>query len=295
MFDRREIEYFLAVVDLGSITRAARRVMVSQPAVSMSIRGLEKKVGSDLFERRGGAMVLTQVGSALVGPARRILRDFVSAERAVAASMGPGSGRLDLTIPAILAEYPASILIAEFSRSYPDVTVFVEDQLTVRGVWEAVDGGQSELGFVTTVLSASLNSILLGHHSLVATFPPGSPDEGKPVDFDELAETTWLVGPPLGFHTRVTIEKMFAERGQGGKYRVQTAHRRMLSRLVLDGVGPALFVREEAEELQRFGAVLRPTHPTFTRPCYLVYRQGSVSPAAQAFIDVATAGLSHEP
>lgn len=295
MFDRREIEFFLAVVDLGSMTRAGRRLTVSQPAVSMTIRGLEKKIGSALFERRGGSLMLTPVGSALVGPARTIHRDFVSAEREVAASMSPKSGRLDLTIPAILAVYPGSLLVAEFSRSYPDVTIHVEDQLTVRGVWDAVDAGQSEIGFVTTVVNSSLNAILLGHHTLVATFPPGSPDEGKPMEFDEFAETAWLTGPPLGFHTRLTIEKIYESHRQTPKYRVQTAHRRMLSRLVLDGVGPSLFIREEADELKHYGAVLRPTEPAFTRPYYLVHRRGSVSSPALAFIDVAAAGLSHAP
>lgn len=287
MFERREIEYFLAVVDLGSMTRAAQRLMVSQPAVSMAIRGLEKKIRSELFVRRGGSLVLTQAGTALVGPARRIQRDFDSAERAVLASIVPGSQRLDLTIPAILAIYPASLLIAEFSRSYPDVKLYVEDQLTVKGVWEAVGTAQTELGFATTVVNSTLNAILLGHHTLVATFPPGTPDEGKPMELEELAATSWLAGPPLGFHTRLTIEKMFAQRGESGKYRLQTAHRRMLTRLVLDGVGPSLFISEEAEEMQRFGAVLRPTRPAFSRPYYLVHRREAVSPAAQAFISVA--------
>lgn len=287
MFERREIEYFLAVVDLGSMTRASQRLMVSQPAVSMAIRGLEKKIKSELFVRRGGSLVLTQAGSALVGPARRIQRDFDAAERAVLASIVPGSQRLDLTIPGILAIYPGSILIAEFSGAYPDVHLYVEDQVTARGAWEAVDSAQTEIGFVTTVVNPSLNAILLGHHTLVATFPPGSPGEGQPMELDELAATAWLAGPPLGFHTRLTIEKKFAERGKQGKYRLQTAHRRMLSRLVLDGVGPSLFIREEAEEMRRFGAVLRPTRPAFSRPYYLVHRREALSPAAEAFVRVA--------
>lgn len=285
MFDRREIEYFLAVVDLGSMTLAAKRLMVSQPSVSMAVRGMEKRVGTALFERRNGSLVLTPAGDALVEPARRIQREFAVAERAVAATMG--APQLSLTIPAILAIHPASTLISEYSRSYPDVAIYVDDQKTVKGVWEAVSTAETELGFVTTLVNSSLNAILLGHHTLVATFPPGTPDGGKPMDFDEVAETAWVAGPPLGFHTRLTIERMFAERGTHGRYRVQSAHRRMLSHLVLDGVGPSLFIREEAEELQSYGAVLRPTRPAFSRPYYLIHRRESVSPAARAFIDVA--------
>jgi len=67
-----KIRVFLAVAEEGSFTRAARRLEISQPAVSMQVADLEKAVGAQLFERGRSAVALTVSGEAFLGYAERI-------------------------------------------------------------------------------------------------------------------------------------------------------------------------------------------------------------------------------
>lgn len=284
--DRRQLEYFLAVVDYGSMSRAGNALGVSQPAVSHAIRVLERQVGSNLFERRSGQIVLTQSGTALVGPARQVIRDFLAAEHSVAQIVNVDRGRLDLAIPQILALYPTAGLLSRFVKAHPEVQVRIEDQTAVDAVWEAVTTGRSEIGFVTTLAGSDLKVHLLGRQHLVAVFPPGSPDAGVPITLEEVAATKWVSGPSLGFASRVAIEKAMTAQGLRNRSMIVTAHRQTIPRLILSGAAPGMLIAEEAEDLQAFGAVLRPTEPVIDRPFYLVHRRERLSAAAQEFLEL---------
>jgi DNA-binding transcriptional LysR family regulator len=66
--DIRQLEYFLAIVDHGGFNRAASALYVSQPALSQTVRSLERDLGAALFHRIGKRAVLTEAGTALIEP-----------------------------------------------------------------------------------------------------------------------------------------------------------------------------------------------------------------------------------
>ena len=86
--DLRQLSYVVAVADHGGFTRAAEAVHVTQPALSQAVRTLEAELGVELFHRTGRSVVLTAAGEALLGPARRALRDAETARAAVAEVAG---------------------------------------------------------------------------------------------------------------------------------------------------------------------------------------------------------------
>lgn len=86
--DVRQLRHFLAVVDHGNVHRAAERLFVAQPSVTQTIRRLEAELGTELFLRRGRGLVLSSSGTALVGPAREVLRSLDVARETVAAVDG---------------------------------------------------------------------------------------------------------------------------------------------------------------------------------------------------------------
>ena len=92
--DVRQLRQFLAVVDHGSVHRAAQHLFVAQPSVTQTIRRLESDLGTELFIRRGRGLVLSPSGVALVGPAREVVRALDVAREAVAAVDGLRGGRL---------------------------------------------------------------------------------------------------------------------------------------------------------------------------------------------------------
>src|SRR5215212_7496892 len=112
--DARQLAAFLAVVEHGTVTKAAPAVHVSQPALSQTIRALEAELGTPLFHRIGRRLVLTAAGGAMVAPARQVVRDLDMARRAAADVAGLTGGTLDLAVLPTLAVDPAARLVGAF-------------------------------------------------------------------------------------------------------------------------------------------------------------------------------------
>src|SRR5258708_5645490 len=92
----RQIEYVVGAVEHGGLTRPARALHVTQPALSEGIARLEAELGVTLFDRVGRQVLLSSAGEAFLDPARRLLRDRSVLTASVAAVIGLDAGRLDL-------------------------------------------------------------------------------------------------------------------------------------------------------------------------------------------------------
>ena len=91
--ERRQLEYFIAVVEHGGFTAAALALHVAQPSLSHAIRALEREFGGSLFHRLPHGVVLTAAGEALVRPAQQVLRDLSTAGSLVREVLGLEGGR----------------------------------------------------------------------------------------------------------------------------------------------------------------------------------------------------------
>src|SRR3712207_1029530 len=109
--DRRGLEYFLAVAGHGSFRDAASALHVSQPSLSVAIQGRARELGAQLFHRQKDGSRLTAAGEALLGPARRTLREFEEARTAVVNVATLRSGRLDIVAQPHLASDPLPSLL----------------------------------------------------------------------------------------------------------------------------------------------------------------------------------------
>ena len=128
--DIRQLKFFLAVVDHNGFSRAAEHLLVAQPSLSQAIANFERELGMPLFHRIGRGVVLSEAGSALVGPARVVLRDLDEAKAIMSELKGLRGGRIDLvTMPSPGME-PLTTILTTFSRAHPDVTVNAEAAFT---------------------------------------------------------------------------------------------------------------------------------------------------------------------
>jgi LysR family transcriptional regulator, carnitine catabolism transcriptional activator len=285
--DLRQLRYVMAIVDHGTFTEAARAMHVAQPSLSQSVRALEAELGVELFQRTGRHARLTSAGEALVGPARRALRDVETAQAAVAAVVGVRAGHLDIVCLPTLAVYPAAELIGRFRRATPDVSVALHEAEVNGSLPELVRDGRSELGFAELPVSTKdLETHELARQDYVAVLSPDADVESLPdrrLSLVALSRLPLITTPP-GTSTRRQVDEAFAMVDREPNIAVVTDHRDAIGPLVLAGAGFSLLPRTVAEDAVRLGAVTREVTPRISRRIGLIHRTGPLSPAAQAFI-----------
>src|SRR3989338_7690842 len=145
--DTRQIEIFVKVAELGSFSKAAEALFLTQPTVSEHIRGLEEELGVRLLDRLGRGAAPTKAGQLLLGYGRRILELHREAHQALDQFQGRMSGELVIAASTIPGEYVLPAMIGRFKEKYPDIsiTLLIGDSQTVVD-W--VLGGRVELGMV---------------------------------------------------------------------------------------------------------------------------------------------------
>src|SRR3954464_8330413 len=117
----RHFEYFVAVAEERSFTRAAARLHVVQSGVSAVIKSLERELGADLLERTSKRVALTDAGEALLPRARAALEAAQAARDAVGEVRGGLRGTLRIGILNSVAELDIPGLLGTFHRTYPGV------------------------------------------------------------------------------------------------------------------------------------------------------------------------------
>jgi DNA-binding transcriptional LysR family regulator len=294
--DERRLRYFLAVVEDGGVTRAAARLRIAQPSLSQAIRALETELGVELFHRVGRGMRLSSAGTNLVGPARQVLRVMDEARNAIAGVVELRTGTLEIAALPTLAVDPMATLIGRFHELHPGVQVRVLEPDSADGVSVLVQDGACELGAAHLPLAGDrLIAHELGEQELLVVLPPQTQiRSARPLRARELAAIQLVVSPP-GTSTRILLEQALAAVGVTPQIAVETAAREAVVPLVLAGAGAALLPTQQAREAQRRGAIVRAAQPAITRKVGLIHREGILSPAARAFLAIATAQPPTEP
>lgn len=154
--DIRELRHILAVADGGTLSRAAEALHVSRQAVAKTLRGAEVEVGAPLFERRGGTLLPTERGAALIEEARPLVVAFDELCRThlrhpSGAPAGPDSVRDTLAVALVTGGREAlpDGLLERYAALCPQVTLDVEEMST-DAVLDAVAQGNAEIGIVGT-------------------------------------------------------------------------------------------------------------------------------------------------
>lgn len=284
----RQLEYFVAVVDHGGITRAAAVLHISQPSLSQAIRGLERELKVQLFHRAGRGLVLSPAGETLLGPARQAIRSVEQASDVMQHLQRLEGGRVDVCALPSLDSEPIAAWVGYLRRQHPAVSVRMEESDDLAGVIESVRSGATELGFVTLPAPISgLSARMLSSQYMVLVCPPGwsgSMATAMPISA--------ISGVPLIVDGRRTvgwahIEQTLHEHSVDVFVAAEVRHPSSTLHLVLAGAGAAFMPLRLALLAHRRGAVIRPTDPPIVRKIAMIHRNEPLSAAAQALIDIA--------
>ncbi|OZF35291.1 hypothetical protein CH294_11635 [Rhodococcus sp. 14-2483-1-1] len=277
--ERRQLEYFLAIVEYGGVTRAATRLHVAQPTISAALRSLEKELGGQLFERGPGRFLLTQAGASLIGPARRVLRDFDLAADSVQDVLGLSGGRISIaTVPAIGFGWLTKVL-AEFRRLYPAVQVSVDSDIDSQAIADGVADGSHDVGLtVESTVNAGIDGVEVGTQELKALLPPGTPQQEAPIALRDLVSMDLIT--MHSSTSRRWLETQLGLVGLRPSIAVELSSSDSIVPLVTTGAGYALWWTP----MDNGACVLHTIEPSLTRPIRLLRREGKPAPTIEAFL-----------
>lgn len=232
----RQLEVFEAIARLGSFTRAAEELFLTQPTVSMQIKKLADAVGLPLFEQVGKKIYLTDAGRELHQTCRDIFEHLAHFEMVVADMKGLKTGKLRLAV-VTTAKYFAPRLLGMFCQQYPGVEVSLQVSNRER-VLERLASNQDDLYILgqppeeaDAVAEAFLENTLVViapvRHALA---------KKKKIPLTRIAEEPFLLREP-GSGTRMATERVFAAHGLKLKARMELGSNEAIKQAVIGGLG----------------------------------------------------------
>ena len=212
-----DVRAFCAAVDLGSISRGARRLYISQPALSKRIRNLERMAGTDLLVRTPAGVRSTAAGQRLYAEARRLL---VQAEVVgeLMDQLEPRSMPARLAASHTITEYLLADLLAEFQGSAGNEHLAVEvisaNSSVVRSL---VQDGRADIGLCALAPGESADERLVAEpfceDEVVVAVPTAHPwARRSSVSLKQFLSTPMVMRDPAA-NSRATVEATLAARG----------------------------------------------------------------------------------
>jgi DNA-binding transcriptional LysR family regulator len=192
--DTRQLAAFCAVVERRSFSQAAERLGVTQPAVSLQVQALEKRLGTQLLDRSGRRVEPTEAGLRLYRGAQRLL---ALEDQLVAEIAGESEGALGGTLEIGASTGPGGIVLAqllcEFQAENPELHVALS-VFDTQTVVDLVADRELELGVVGAARRhRGVAFEPFFHDTVILAVPPGHSFAGKTVTLDDLREETLIV------------------------------------------------------------------------------------------------------
>jgi DNA-binding transcriptional LysR family regulator len=290
----RQLQYFLAVIEEGSFTKAAARVHVAQPGVSAQIRRLEHELGHELLDRSGRLVRPTAVGAALQPHAEAALAAIRDGRLAVDQVAGLLRGQVRVGMVTLVASLDVPGLLADFQTEHSAVEMALT-QGSTEDLVSALKAGELDLAFLGMSVDPPpfLQTEVVIDDPLVAVLPPGDEfRERQSVALSELA-TRQLISLPDGTGTRRRLDLSLAEADLDTRIAFSASDPHVLVQLASRGFGVAILPLGAA---QAFGGLpLVPlSDPEMRARIFLAWcNDRATDPAAQAVIRYALDRIRH--
>jgi len=247
--DLRAIDLFVAVVRLGSVSRAAQEHGISQPSASGRLRTLERQLGVKLLSRGPGGSVPTDEGILVAEWAGALLRSAGEFASSASSLKERQRGRLRLVASFTVAEYLLVAWMTRFLRSHSSVSVTLDvaNSVTVAGRLRA---GVADLGFIESpTVPEGLTAQVVAYDELIVVARPDHPwVEVGVLSVDVLLQTP-LVLRERGSGTRQVLEDAAVSAGYAApRASLELGSTAAVRSAVLDGSGPTVVSRLAAGE-----------------------------------------------
>jgi DNA-binding transcriptional LysR family regulator len=239
--DMVQLRAFVVVAREGNLTRAAERLHLTQPAVSLQIKALQRTLNLQLFTRSPGGMVLTDDGSKLLPFAERVMESVAEFRQGASALHSTLSGTL--AIGTILD--PEFIRLGAFLKrlveTYPQLSTQLQHGMS-GSVLQQIRNGSLDVGYYLGTPGKEFHHQMLTSFSYSVVAPQGWKNRVAGKDWPALARLPWIWTPPESAHHRLLTRTFAQHKVTPNKVALVDQEPSMLD-LVKSGVGLSL-VRE---------------------------------------------------
>ena len=277
--ETRLLRSFLAVAELGSLTRAAERLHITQPALSRQIQQLESELGAEVFRRTGRGVELTAAGQELEVRARPLVLSLERLADDVLSSAEELRGSVRLAFPPSTGTGEAADILQTYQARHPRVALRVAFALT-GSIESGLIRGDLDVGVLFgEPQNRVLRSEPLWEESLSLVGPPDAElDANRPVTLRAALERPMLLPAPR--HGLRAIIQRYAV-SIGGEVRVVTEidSLQLLLEMLRRGAGyailPARVARDAGAPALRIAPIVEPVLSRTTSVCYAADRHPS--------------------
>mgnify|MGYP001765741023 CR=1 FL=1 len=282
----RQLETFATVARLGSFSRAAEALHLTQPAVSIQIRQIADVVGLPLFEQSGRDIRLTAAGQELLQTARELDDSWNRFESAVDALKGLKKGRLRVAL-VTTAKYFLPRMLGAFCQRYPDIDIELEVANRAR-IIERLRANEDDL-YIMSFPPEELDVVATPFldNPLVVVAPAAYSLPAGPLTLADLAPHPFLMRE-TGSGTRKAVDRHLARSGHSLNVKLALGSNEAIRDLVASGMGLAILSRHVlGEHPQQDGLrILDVAGFPLQQPWSIVHlRRKVLSLPARAFID----------
>jgi DNA-binding transcriptional LysR family regulator len=279
-----QLEYFRMVCRESNITKAAARLHVSQPSVTIGIQKLEEELGVKLLDRSQKQITITAEGRIFLQRVEDILArvDDAAAEMNDYRLHQMGSIRVGITAIMGAVLFPSAF--ARFRKDFPNIqiTVLEEGSLSVRN---RLESGDLDIGImITSNLPPRLESVPISTGQILVCLPLGHPlGERATISFNELCDQPFILFREDTYSRRIILEEC-AKFGFTPRIVFSSSQIGTVMEMVRQKVGISFFIEEILRD--QTGVLSRPlAEPLFLVAGLAWNRERYLSKAAKAFID----------
>ncbi|WP_082448218.1 LysR family transcriptional regulator [Xylophilus sp. Leaf220] len=280
-FDWTLLRSFLAVLDAGSLTAAARSTGMQQPTLSRHVAELESQLGAPLFERTGRGVTPTAAARAVVGAARQMQEAAAAVQRDLAAARSAAHGTVRITTSEAAAAWLLPPVLARLGQAHPQIQV----ELVASNDLSNLLRRDADIAVrMVRPVQQSLVARKLGEVEVVAAAHPRYLRAAPPLRSPDDLPAHRLIG----FDRDETILRGFARAGLAlarGDFALRTDNHIVYGRLVAEGAGLGFVARYAIDHWPGVVAVLPGFRPG-ALPCWLaVHREIRVDPRVRTVYD----------
>ena len=281
----KQIQTFMEVARQRSVSKAAERLFVTQPAVSMQLRQLEEAFGLALVEPTGRNIKLTDAGEVFLTHATNAMGQFRDLEAMMAEHIGLKQGRIDLAV-VTTSKYFIPMLLVRFNRLHPgiEVRLNIDNRENVLGLMSRFEVDLVVMGRAPSHLDCEATAFATNPLAMVAA-PDHPLARRRQLSFSALGEHGFLVREE-GSGTRAAMQRLFEENHTPLKVVMELPSNETIKQAVMAGMGLSfLSMRTVRHELASGHLALLDVQglPQINHWYVTHLRSKKLSPAAKAF------------